>query len=191
MKRIINYFIVFVLVTIAFISGSTIARADEKKEQDQIQEQVKEYTIKTNKYTTAKQIKDFIKENEIQIEKLDNKVKVSFKFSTDDILSQFVSELPFNLPKINGSMEIEENTGNVLYYEYNFKDYLQAILERNGEGKADYKANVVDFNVQGRLFNSPLDSIKKQDYYKDYSNNKTDFLKQISKNIFSFDITEG
>ena len=77
------------------------------------------------------------------------------------------------------------------YYEYNFKDYLQAILERNGEGKADYKANVVDFNVQGRLFNSPLDSIKTQDYYKDYSNNKIDFLKQISKNVFPFDITEG
>ena len=135
---------------------------------------------------------DFIKEKEIAIDDRGDTVFVSFVLDSAEIVADITEKDSDHLPKIYGSMELEKETGNVLHFEYNFGQYLLDALMKAGEDKPNYKADVKDFTVEGRILNTELEDLTLDRSFVEYTDeNKADFIVAFLKHMIPFYEEEG
>ena len=137
--------------------------------------------LKNLDFTNDEEVKKFISENEITTEEgEDNVVIIRFALDADRILSEITGKETDRIPDIYGTVKIEKDSGDVLYFSYDLSQCLLEMLMASGENKSYYKADVKDFTVEGEILNKPLDGITIDKECEEYSAEKVyDFTKKF------------
>ena len=143
-------------------------------------------------FSNAKAVRDFMSEKEITVDDRGDTVYVTFVLDSAQIVADITDKDAEHLPKIYGSMELDKETGDVLYFEYNFGQYLLASLMKSGEGVPSYKAEVKDFTVEGRILGKELEDLTLEREFVEYTDeDKFEFINAFSEHIIPFYEEEG
>ena len=132
----------------------------------------------------AKEYKNFIKDNDINIDYNDNILDINFKLNTKDILDK-VSDYKFNeYPYIEGNIRIDKDSYEVLYFKYDLSNYLLMLLEKDNSNKDNFKAHIEEFYVEGKYVNKTLEDLNLDTKFINYDkNNIKDYINKFNEII--------
>ena len=118
--------------------------------------------------TDSKAVSEFVKTHQMTAEQDGNKVSISFVLDTGAILSE-MTEGEFEGGKIKGEMTIEKDSGKVLSFEYDLKDYFTKVQDTMKEDGEKYEVVSDDFDVKYKATDTSPDDVKIDGEAKQYT----------------------
>ena len=126
----------------------------------------------------------FIKKNQISCQDKGETMIISFSFDSGDIFYIDSSKKLENAPRIQGLMEIDKRTGEMVSYSYDLKDFMIDAVKIGQTGKQKYNVEVDEFVAEGVRLNVPLGDLPFEYEYEEYDENtQGEFIEKFMTNV--------
>ena len=143
--------------------------------------------LKELDFSSKEAVDRFIQENGITLKRDRGSVSISFVLNSNRILTKLTGRQVESIPNISGTVTLDENTGDVLYFRYDLTDCLSAMLKESGKDKTSYTASVAAFIAEGKILNKSLEDVALDREFTEYTEeNKYVFLQQFSEHVIPF-----
>ena len=126
------------------------------------------------------EVKNFISELNIKAEETTSSIKINFTLNTDKILKEVDPDYSGHIENINGSTLVDKSSGDILEYKYDFSKYMESLLKSLMNTRQEYNIKVNDYNIEGKIINSELDSLDIPGPFQEYTEETLeDFLNKF------------